>query len=71
MGKAGKRLASLKALLGDAHRRMGLEFGFRLWDGAGERAQAGEAVDQDSEGDLNGVRPFPPRGGRRPAEPGG
>jgi cyclopropane-fatty-acyl-phospholipid synthase len=34
MGKAGKRLASLKALLGDAHRRMGLEFGFRLWDGA-------------------------------------
>ena len=33
MGKAGKRLASLKALLDDAHRRMGLEFGFRLWDG--------------------------------------
>ncbi len=34
MGKAEKRLASLKALLDDAHRRMGLEFGFRLWDGA-------------------------------------
>jgi len=34
MGKAEKRLASLKALLGDAHRRMGLEIGFRLWDGA-------------------------------------
>ncbi len=34
MGKAEKRLASLKALLDDAHRRLGLEFGFRLWDGA-------------------------------------
>jgi cyclopropane-fatty-acyl-phospholipid synthase len=34
MSKAEKRLASLKALLDDAHRRMGLEFGFRLWDGA-------------------------------------
>jgi cyclopropane-fatty-acyl-phospholipid synthase len=34
MGKTEKRLASLKALLDDAHRRMGLEFGFRLWDGA-------------------------------------
>ncbi len=34
MGKAEKRLASFKALLGDAHRRLGLEFGFRLWDGA-------------------------------------
>ncbi len=34
MGKAEKRLASLKALLDDAHRRMGLEFGFRFWDGA-------------------------------------
>jgi cyclopropane-fatty-acyl-phospholipid synthase len=34
MGKAEKRLERLKALLGDAHRRMGLEFGFRLWDGA-------------------------------------
>jgi len=34
MGKAEKRLESLKALLGDAHRRLGVEFGFRLWDGA-------------------------------------
>lgn len=34
MGKAEKRLASLKSLLGDAHRRLGLEIGFRLWDGA-------------------------------------
>src|SRR5271167_448036 len=34
MGKAEKRLERLKALLDDAHRRMGLEFGFRLWDGA-------------------------------------
>ncbi len=34
IGKAEKRLASFKALLDDAHRRMGLEFGFRLWDGA-------------------------------------
>ncbi len=34
MGKAEKRLASLKALLDDAHRRLGLEIGFRLWDGA-------------------------------------
>jgi cyclopropane-fatty-acyl-phospholipid synthase len=34
MGKAEKRLASLKALLDDAHRRLGLEFGFRLWDGS-------------------------------------
>ena len=33
MGTAEKRLESLKALLGDAHRRLGLEFGFRLWDG--------------------------------------
>ncbi len=34
MEKAEKRLARLKSLLGDAHRRMGLEFGFRLWDGS-------------------------------------
>jgi len=34
MGKAEKRLERLKALLDDAHRRMGLEFGFRLWDDA-------------------------------------
>ena len=34
MGKAEKRLESLKALLDDAHRRLGVEFGFRLWDGA-------------------------------------
>jgi cyclopropane-fatty-acyl-phospholipid synthase len=34
MGKAEKRLERLKALLGDAHRRLGLEFAFRLWDGA-------------------------------------
>ncbi len=34
MDRAEKRLESLKALLGDAHRRMGLEFGFRLWDGS-------------------------------------
>ncbi len=34
MGKAEKRLESLKALLAGAHRRMGLEFGFRLWDDA-------------------------------------
>ncbi len=34
MGKAEKRLESLKALLNAAHRRMGLEFGFQLWDGA-------------------------------------
>ena len=34
MGKAEKRLDSLKALLVDAHRRLRLEFGFRLWDGA-------------------------------------
>ena len=34
MDKAEKRLTRLKTFLGDAHRRMGLEFGFRLWDGA-------------------------------------
>ena len=34
MGKAEKRLERLKALLDDAHRRLGLEFGFRLWDDA-------------------------------------
>ncbi|HYA73425.1 MAG TPA: cyclopropane-fatty-acyl-phospholipid synthase family protein [Roseiarcus sp.] len=34
MDKAEKRLASVKALLDDAHRRLGLEIGFRLWDGA-------------------------------------
>src|SRR5271155_2258428 len=34
MGKAEKRLNRLKALLDDAHRRLGLEFGFRLWDDA-------------------------------------
>jgi cyclopropane-fatty-acyl-phospholipid synthase len=34
MDRAEKRLAGLKALLTGAHRRLGLEFGFRLWDGA-------------------------------------
>ncbi len=34
MDKAEKRLAGLAALLADAHRRLGLEFGFRLWNGA-------------------------------------
>jgi cyclopropane-fatty-acyl-phospholipid synthase len=34
MDKAEKRLAGLTALLADAHRRLGLEFGFRLWNGA-------------------------------------
>jgi cyclopropane-fatty-acyl-phospholipid synthase len=34
MGKAEKRLIGLKLLLADLHRRLGLEFGFRLWDGA-------------------------------------
>jgi len=34
MDKAERRLARLKSLLGDAHRGMGLEFGFRLWDGS-------------------------------------
>lgn len=34
MDKAEKRLTKLAALLGDAHRRMRLEFGFRLWNGA-------------------------------------
>ena len=34
MDKAEKRLARLSALLADAHRRLGLEFGFRLWNGA-------------------------------------
>ena len=34
MIRAEKRLAGFKALLADAHRRLGLEFGFRLWDGA-------------------------------------
>ena len=33
MDKAEKRLTGLAALLGDAHRRLGLEFGFRLWNG--------------------------------------
>jgi cyclopropane-fatty-acyl-phospholipid synthase len=32
MGGAERRLASVKALLADAHRRLGLQFGFRLWD---------------------------------------
>jgi cyclopropane-fatty-acyl-phospholipid synthase len=32
MDKAEKRLERFKALLGDARRRMGLDFGFRLWD---------------------------------------
>jgi cyclopropane-fatty-acyl-phospholipid synthase len=35
VGKTESRLESLKALLDDAHRSMGLEFGFRLWDGVG------------------------------------
>jgi cyclopropane-fatty-acyl-phospholipid synthase len=48
MGKAEKLLASLKALLDDAHRRMGLEFGFRLWDGA--------SVPSDWPGDALAVR---------------
>jgi cyclopropane-fatty-acyl-phospholipid synthase len=34
MDRAKKRLAGLAALLADAHRRLGLEFGFRLWNGA-------------------------------------
>ena len=34
MDRAEKRLAGLTALLTDAHRRLGLEFGFRLWNGA-------------------------------------
>jgi cyclopropane-fatty-acyl-phospholipid synthase len=34
MSKAEKRLAALKTLLANAHRRLALEFGFRLWDGA-------------------------------------
>ena len=34
MNRAEKRLAGLKSLLADAHRRLGLEFGFRLWSGA-------------------------------------
>jgi len=34
MDKAEKRLKRLTALLADLHRRLGLEFGFRLWDGA-------------------------------------
>jgi len=34
MDKAEKRLARFKALLADLHRRLGLQFGFRLWDGA-------------------------------------
>ena len=34
MDRAEKRLAGLAALLADAHRRLGLEFGFRLWNGA-------------------------------------
>ena len=34
MGKAEKRLTALKTLLAGAHARLGLAFGFRLWDGA-------------------------------------
>ena len=34
MARAEKRLAGLAAPLADAHRRLGLEFGFRLWNGA-------------------------------------
>ncbi len=34
MDRAEKRLAGLTALLADAHRRLGLEFGVRLWNGA-------------------------------------
>jgi cyclopropane-fatty-acyl-phospholipid synthase len=34
MDRAEKRLAGLAALLADVHRRLGLEFGFRLWNGA-------------------------------------
>ena len=34
MDRAEKRLAGFKSLLANAHRRLGLEFGFRLWDGA-------------------------------------
>ncbi len=34
MDKAEKRLTGLAALLAQAHRRLGLEFGFRLWNGA-------------------------------------
>ena len=34
MDRAEKRLVGFKALLADVHRRLGLEFGFRLWDGA-------------------------------------
>ena len=34
MSAQDRRLARLKALLADAHRRMSLRFGFRLWDGA-------------------------------------
>jgi cyclopropane-fatty-acyl-phospholipid synthase len=34
MDRAEKKLAGLAALLADVHRRLGLEFGFRLWNGA-------------------------------------
>ena len=34
MKAAERRLAGVKALLADAHRRLGLEFGFRVWDGS-------------------------------------
>ena len=34
MARAEKRPAGLAAPLADAHRRLGLEFGFRLWNGA-------------------------------------
>lgn len=34
LGGAEQRLASFRALLTRAHREMGLEFGFRLWDGS-------------------------------------
>ncbi len=34
MTRADSRLASLKRLLAEIHARLGLDFGFRLWDGA-------------------------------------
>jgi cyclopropane-fatty-acyl-phospholipid synthase len=34
MTGAERRLSGLRALLGDAHRALGLRFGFRLWDGS-------------------------------------
>ncbi len=34
MNGAESRLAALKSLLADIHRRLELGFGFRLWDGS-------------------------------------